>query len=177
MARVPDAEGDDEVAARIRSRRPGGVLRPIDHVLLHCPPVADGWNDLLGAIRARMGLRADLRELVILRIAVLNDAPYEWDSHQADAVAAGLSDEQIAALRGQDAAQSAALDELQRQVVRYADRMTARVDVPAELFQEVATSLDQRSLVELTITIAAYNMVSRLVVALDVEVAKQVGAA
>ena len=75
MARLPDVATDDEVAARIRARR-GGELRPLDTMLLHSPPVANGWNELMGAIRRDTTVPADLRELVILRIAVLNAAPY-----------------------------------------------------------------------------------------------------
>jgi AhpD family alkylhydroperoxidase len=36
---------------------------------------------LLTAVRNRSSLPADLRELVILRVAVLNRAPFEFDAH------------------------------------------------------------------------------------------------
>lgn len=169
MARIPETAGDGEVAERIRARRPGGVLRPIDRVLLHSPKVADGWNSFLGAIRGGMTLRADLRELIILRIAVLNDAPYEWDSHHADALSAGLSADQMQALRRTDADEAIELDDLQRMVVGFTDAMTRGVVVPDALFVELLESLGTEATVELTITAAAYNMVSRLVVTLGVE--------
>src|SRR5580704_12401485 len=105
MARLPDITTDDEVAARIRARR-GGALRPLDAMLLHSPPVADGWNELMGAIRGRTEVPANLR------IAVLNDAPYEWDSHVAPARQAGLDDGHLAALRA--AEPGAPLSALQR---------------------------------------------------------------
>ncbi|MBZ5739532.1 carboxymuconolactone decarboxylase family protein [Nocardioides mangrovi] len=176
MARVPAAHPDGEVAERIRQRRPGGTLRPIDEVLLHSPRVADGWNTLLGTLRGGTGLRADLRELVVLRIAVLNDAPYEWSSHEADAVRAGLTTSHLQALRdlptGADPeAHPAAgpLDALQRQVLRLTDTMTREVAVPQALFDAIAGVLPTAELVELVVTVAAYNMVSRLVVTMQVE--------
>ncbi|MFE4969214.1 carboxymuconolactone decarboxylase family protein, partial [Streptomyces sp. NPDC056660] len=58
--------------------------------------MADDWNSLLGAVPQRMSLPADIRELVILRIAVLNRAPCEWQVHEPDARRAGLGDEQLA---------------------------------------------------------------------------------
>jgi 4-carboxymuconolactone decarboxylase len=70
MARLPEISADGDVAARIAARR-GGTLRPLDTMLLHSPPVADGWNELLGAIRRDTTVPADLREIVILRVAVL----------------------------------------------------------------------------------------------------------
>jgi 4-carboxymuconolactone decarboxylase len=169
VARVPETHGDGEVANRIRDRRPGGVLRPIDRVLLHSPRVADGWNSLLGTLRGGTELGADLREIVVLRIAVLNQAPYEWSSHEADAAAAGLTESQLDALRGPDPASSTDLSPLQQAVVLLTDTMTRDVAVPDELFNDLATRLGIQQMVELTVTVAAYNMVSRLVVALQVE--------
>src|SRR6266700_1360047 len=84
VARLPAAAGDGEVAERIRARR-GGTLYLLDELLLHSPPVADGWNQLLGAIRQRITLPAAIWVLVVLRIAVLNRAAYEWVTHRADA--------------------------------------------------------------------------------------------
>jgi 4-carboxymuconolactone decarboxylase len=176
VVRVPAAHGRGEVAERIRARRPGGVLRPIDEVLLHSPRLADGWNSLLGTIRTGTGLRADLRELVVLRIAVLNDAPYEWSSHERDAAEAGLTEAHLDALRGVPAGADpgthpagALLDDLQRQVLVLTDTMTRDVAVPDDLFAALDAVLPVESLVELVVTVAAYNMVSRLVVALAVE--------
>ncbi|MGH3494852.1 MAG: carboxymuconolactone decarboxylase family protein, partial [Sciscionella sp.] len=71
MARVPDGTADGPVAERIRARR-SGQLHDLDRVLLHSPPVADGWNTFIGVIREGTTLPGDLRELAILRVAVLN---------------------------------------------------------------------------------------------------------
>jgi AhpD family alkylhydroperoxidase len=167
MARLPDAQGTGETAARIRARR-GGTLRPLDLMLLHSPPLADGWNGLLGAIRQCLTLPAAVRELVILRIAVLNGAPYEWDVHEADARVAGLGDPVLEALRDPDAAHHPALDDLQRRVVVYTDAMTRLVEVPDDVFDRLRGEFTEAELVELTATVAAYAMVSRFLVALEV---------
>lgn len=169
MARIPDTDVKGAVAERIRRRRPGGVLRPIDRVLLHSPAVADGWNCLLGALRGGTGLRADLREIVVLRIAVLNDADYEWDSHLAEAEAAGLGPAHRAALRGPDPAGSDCFDELQSAVLTVTDAMTREIRVSEADLADLDRRLGTPHLVELVAVIAAYNMVSRVVVALGVE--------
>ncbi|MFJ3667151.1 carboxymuconolactone decarboxylase family protein [Streptomyces sp. NPDC090106] len=169
MARIPDAVGDGEVAARIRARRPGGRLRPIDCVLLHAPRLADGWNSLLGTIRRGTDLPPDLRELVVLRIAVLNNAPYEWDAHLDDAEAAGLSSAQLTALRTDEPGAEGDFDERQRLVLRLTDTMTRDIQVPDDLFERVRRSFAPAQVVELVAVVAAYNMVSRLAVALGVE--------
>jgi AhpD family alkylhydroperoxidase len=171
VARLPGTEGtegDGGIAGRIRARR-GGTLRPLDRMLLHSPQLADGWNSLLGAIRQRMALPADIRELVILRIAVLNHADYEWAAHEKDARRAGLDDAHLAAIRAEHADRHPALDPRRRRVIAYADAMTRDVHVPDAVFDALRPDFTDAELVELTATIAAYGMVSRFLVALDVE--------
>ncbi|MDC2950530.1 carboxymuconolactone decarboxylase family protein [Streptomyces heilongjiangensis] len=163
MARIPETDGSGEIADRIRERR-GGNLHSLDRMLLHSPQLADGWNSLLGAIRQRIALPAAIRELVILRIAVLNRAPYEWAAHERPAREAGLRESQLAAVREE----SPALDERLRRVIAYTDAMTRDVHVPDELFDALRADFSDGELVELTATVAAYNMVSRFLVALDV---------
>jgi 4-carboxymuconolactone decarboxylase len=165
MARLPDISADDEVAARIRVRR-GGALRPLDAMLLYSPPVAGGWNELLGAIRGQTTLPADVRETVILRVAVLNDAPYEWDSHELPARQAGLDDRHLAAIRAGEPGPP--LSAGQRLAVACTDAMTRDARLPGPLFEALRGSLTSRQVVELITTVAAYNMVSRVVVALEI---------
>ncbi|MGI5459981.1 carboxymuconolactone decarboxylase family protein [Streptomyces sp. CA-249302] len=163
MARLPDADGTDEIAQRIRARR-GGTLHPLDRMLLHSPELADGWNSLLGAIRGRLQLPPDIRELAILRIAVLNKAPYEWTAHEPDARRAGLGDAELAELHQE----KPEFDDRRRRVIAYTDAMTRDVQVPDGLFDALREDFTDAELVELTATVAAYNMVSRFLVALDV---------
>ncbi|MCX4765155.1 carboxymuconolactone decarboxylase family protein [Streptomyces sp. NBC_01275] len=169
MARLPDADAADatgatgEIAARVRERR-GGTLRPLDRMLLHSPQLADGWNGLLGALRQRLTLPADVRETVILRIAVLNRADYEWAAHEPEARRAGLDDALLAELRKE----RPTLDPRAARVVAYTDAMTRDVHVTDAVFDALRADFTDAELVELTATVAAYNMVSRFLVALDV---------
>lgn len=172
MPRLPYCPDDSETAARLAARR-GGRLTPLDRLLLHSPPVADGWNSLLGAIRSRTTLPADVRELVICRIAVLNGAAYEWDAHAPLAVEAGVREEQLAAVRS---GERGALSEVQQAAVDYATVMTRDVAVPDEMFDALRALFDERGLVELTATIGAYNLVSRFLVALRLEPEDREGA-
>lgn len=169
MSRLPDAPPDGEVADRVRSRRPGGVLRPIDLVLLHSPQVAAGWNTFVGTLRGGTDLPAHLRELAILRIGVLNGAEYEWDSHVADAMAAGITPAQLEALRQHHPAPEA-FDRVEGLVLDLTDTMTREITVPETLFEQLHTELGDQQMVDLVVTVAAYNMVSRFVVAVDVQV-------
>ncbi|MDN5913598.1 MAG: carboxymuconolactone decarboxylase family protein [Pseudonocardia sp.] len=156
---------DGEITDRIRARR-GGVLTPLDRMLLHSPPLADGWNGLLGAVRTSSTLSDDVRELAILRIAALNGADYEWRAHEPVGRAGGLTDTDLAVLRGERDA--GVLVPRLAAVMAYTDAMTYRVTVADDVFDALREHFDDREVVELTVTVGTYNLVSRFLVALEV---------
>ena len=153
-----------QLEAAISAER--GRVSPLYQVLLNSPAIAHGWEQLLTAVRKRSSLAADVRELVILRVAVLDRASYEFDAHVPHAQQAGVSEAAIAALR--EGPLSAVFSGAQRQALLLTDAMTRDIDVPQALFDAVRTHFDERAMVDLTVTIAAYNMVSRFLVALQV---------
>lgn len=170
MARLPYINPESEVAQRIRERR-GGEIRPIDSILLYSPAAADGWNHLLGVLRGELDLAPDLRELAVLRIAVHNRAEYEWQAHEGPGRAAGLTSEQLTALRRAEAGTGGppgTFTAVQRAVLMFTDALTSRALVPGDIFKAVQDALTEREVVELTLVVAAYNMVSRFVNALDI---------
>lgn len=164
MPRVSYAEPSETTAERIAVRR-GGVLTPLDLLLCHNQSLALGWDQLLGGVRSDFSIGGDIRELIILRIGRLNHAPYEWDSHLPVARREGLPEDVIGCLE-RDLAQTG--HEAYDAVLRYVDAMTTEVVVPHEVFEGVRVHHDESEIVEITATAAAYNMVSRFLVALDV---------
>jgi 4-carboxymuconolactone decarboxylase len=165
--RLPEAAGTGPSADVLRARR-GGRLSTLDRLLLHSPPVAEGWNALLGALRGGTTLPADLRELVVLRVAVLNDAAFEWAAHEPIGRRAGLGDLQLRALRQRDAVDEPVWTPVQAVVLAFTDASTRAVAVPDAVFAAVRSHLDDRQVVELTALVAGYAMVSRFLVALQV---------
>ena len=171
MARLPfvDAQTpgvDRELVSAMQARRSGALLN-LDRQLLHSAPVARGWNAYLGAIRTGGVLDGDLRELVILLVALLNRAPYEFVQHAPVALAEGVAQPKIDALARGEASPAFTLRE--RDVLAYAQAMTLQVQVPQPVFDAARAHFSDRELVELTATVAAYNMVSRFLEALQIE--------
>jgi alkylhydroperoxidase family enzyme len=79
------------VIKTIREQRRGKLI-PVYGLLLHSPDMAQAWMGFINAVRWENTLSARLREIVILRVAVLNDAAYVIDVHrQHFAAADGLS--------------------------------------------------------------------------------------
>lgn len=169
MARIPYADLTREevqpLVQKIVAER-GEVLH-LYRMLMHSVPVATGWLGYLTAIRQQCKLSAALRELVIMRVAHINGAPYEADQHRPFALKAGVSEAQLDALSDWRA-QESVFDSTQRDVLAYTDAMTTRVHVPDDVAAAVRQHFDHEQLVELTATIAAYNMVSRFLEAMQI---------
>ncbi|KAK4151418.1 AhpD-like protein [Chaetomidium leptoderma] len=186
----PATAEEAAIVSRIQARRAPRPLQPLDLALLHSPPVADGWNAFLGAVRTQTAsVPADLREIAISRVAVVNRAWYEWMHHAPLAEQAGVSKramEEVVKGDGQGEGEGQRggtplvlagegkqerpedLTEKQWAVVCYADEMTRNVQVRDETFARLRELFGEREIVEITATVACYNCVSRFLVALDV---------
>lgn len=170
----PPATSNDEEAAilqRVLARRGERGLLPLDLALLHSFPVADGWNSFLGSIRTKTSLPADIREIAICRVAAINEAWFEWVHHAPILKEAGSSDEALKLLEqgwGSEAELAALMSPKQAAVAKYTEAMTKTVKVPDEVFAELKTHFNDQEVVEITATAAAYNCVSRFLVALNV---------
>lgn len=177
LSYVPDppenlSPSEEEIVQRVLTRRGDRGLIPLDRTLLHSPPVADGWNSLLGAIRSKSSLPTDLREMAICRVALINAAWYEWTHHAPLLLKAeGFTEEMLTVVRRLDqAGGKGPLTDKQWVVLRYSDAMTSDVRVEDGLFDELRSvaGFTEKEIVELTATVATYNCVSRFLVALDV---------
>lgn len=159
-----------DLVAAIRARRPNGNLLNLDRMLLHSPPLARGWNTYLGSIRKDLDVAPLLRELAICAVAKLNNADYEWIQHAPELLAEGGTQSQLDALADVDSACNnyAEFSETQRLVLRLTCEMTRYVRVDPSTMQALRRQLPDREVTEIVGVIAAYNMVSRFLVALDI---------
>ena len=168
MARIPYADTANPAISKLVSdiAAQRGAVPHLYKMLLNAPAVAEGWLNYLTAIRQRCSLPAALRELVIIRIAIVNGAPYEADQHRPIALKLGITPQQLDALAQWETSQ--AFDATQRKVLAYSDAMTKTIQVPDATFKAVQDIFSPTELVELTATVAGYNMVSRFLEALQI---------
>ncbi|KAL7931442.1 AhpD-like protein [Trichoderma chlorosporum] len=158
------------VINQILARRGRAGLISLDRTLLHSPTIAGGWHSFFGAIYSGSVLRVDLLELAICRVALLNRAWYQYDGH-IDTLrrCEGFNTAKARIVETPQPLDRGPLSLDQWAVLRYADAMTNNIVIEDELFTELQTSgLSDREIMELTVVVAAYNGVSRFLVALDV---------
>src|SRR5438034_4150217 len=103
MARVSLIEPDqhpelEPILAKIRSGRRGTVIN-VYKLLLHSPPIAEIWLDLINAVRWKVELDGRLREIVIIRIGHVNGCAYVINQHvPLHSAPEGLTNEECDAL-------------------------------------------------------------------------------
>ncbi|SHJ96158.1 Alkylhydroperoxidase family enzyme, contains CxxC motif [Malonomonas rubra DSM 5091] len=175
MPRIPylpqDIDEPRELVDDIRSRRRGKLLH-LDRMLLHSPAFASGWNSLLRQVRGKLSLSPRLQEMAICAIAVLNGADYEFYHHAPEFLKAGGSEAELDALKKftGDENELKVFTRGERAVLRLVAEMTLNVQVEDASFAAVKNELpDLQQLNELIGVIASYNMVSRYLVALQIE--------
>jgi alkylhydroperoxidase family enzyme len=165
----PWQDGDPapaELLADMKGRRPNGELIGIDRVLLKSFPLATGWNGLLGRVRAEFSLELEYRELIMCRVAALNRAEFEWGVHKPAYLQAGGTEEKCAALRSEDI--DPLFDEKERTLLELTDQSTRDIEVDARVIDKLKELFGEQQTVEAVATVAAYNMVSRFLVALAI---------
>ena len=158
LSTVPGALGET-----LRSRPPLNIYR----VLANAPQVGAGFLALGRAILGQSSIDPGLRELVILRVGVLSDAPYEVHQHRKVARSVGVSPEKIeAVLVGTD---GAVFTDAERVALAFTDAVVREVKAPQALYDRLAAHLGPQWQIELLMTIGFYMMVSRLLENLEVE--------
>lgn len=171
--RSDDDLGPPSLVASIRSRR-GGSLLKMDRVMLHSPAFAGAWNDFLRVVIEGLSIPKRESQFVMCIIGVLNSADYELFSHAPKFLSAGGREDQLQALANIDVAvtDKELFTPRERAILRLTSEMTRSIAVSDSCFDEVRKAMrDEKELVELIGLVATYNMVSRFVVALEIDAA------
>lgn len=152
---------------RIRGARRGRLIN-VYKLLLHNPAIAEAWFALNNAVRWQTALDGRLRELLIIRIGYLCDAPYIIRQHvPALAQAEGITPEACEALRNWP--ESELFDPRERIALEYTDALTRFTRASDPLLAGMKAFFTERQIVEVTVLIGAYNMHARVLNGLDLD--------
>ncbi len=167
MARVPYlsktdlAEADQDLL-----NRPISLFK----ALVNSPKAARAFSGVGGFIRYGSKLDPRLRELAILQVGWLARSPYEWSHHVKIGHDFGVSDADIQALIDDTAGQPTSLDALALSVLRAAREMNDAGAMAEPTFATLQSALGNEQVVDLTITIAFYCAVVRVLATLQIDV-------
>ena len=172
MARISYFEEKDhpelaDLVAKIRAGRRGALIN-VYRLLLHSPDIASTWLDMISAARFKSSLDGRLREIVIVRVACLNNTDYVFKQHVPQlTVPEGLSEVESAQLV--DWQNSKSFSPRERAALAYTDAMTRDIAVPDSVFDALRPHFSEQEIVDLTVLIGIYNMHTRVFTALKID--------
>ncbi|GAC1449966.1 MAG: carboxymuconolactone decarboxylase family protein [Isosphaeraceae bacterium] len=163
--------GQEDAAEKIRPifesmERKLGVVPNVFRAMAHNPEMLEGFLALNSAL-ARTQLDGKLRELAYIKCSELNGCAYCLHHHRVLGQKAGLNERQVVETATFE--ESDAYDELQRDVMRYAEEVTRHVNASDPLFDRLKAALPDRELVELTMAIGIANFTNRVTETLKFE--------
>ncbi|MFI5457638.1 MAG: carboxymuconolactone decarboxylase family protein [Isosphaerales bacterium] len=143
-----------------------GVVPNVFRAMAHNPEMLEAFL-ALNATLPRTELNGRLRELAYIKTSELNGCDYCLHHHRALGKKAGLNDRQV-----NETAQSEtsdAYDDLERDVLRYAEEVTRHINVDDALVGRLKQQLDDREIVELAMTVGIANFTNRVTETLRME--------
>lgn len=138
--------------------------------MVHSPNAVRAFQGLGGFIRHESRLDPRLREIAILAVGWLTQAPYEWSHHVKIGQDFGVSEQDIRGVIAECDGGESSLEPLARLVVKAAREMTHDLAVSDATFTSLRQSLDSECLTDLVITMAFYNAVVRYLGSMRIDV-------
>ena len=168
--RLPGVEADSgdpilrELFGRIRAHR--GFLLNIHRVTGHAPTHLRATAAFTTAMRNDAAVPRDLQEILIMRVAQVNDSNYEQSVHRQIAIDCGSSAEKVDSIA--DWRASSRFDARERAALAYVEEAGRSGDVDDETFANLRRHFGDREIVEITAITAWYVGNSRFVRALKI---------
>jgi 4-carboxymuconolactone decarboxylase len=156
-----------ELIGKVRAGRRGTLIN-VYKLLLHSPPLAESWLNLISTARYKTELDGRLREIVIIRVGYLNHTDYVVKQHvPVLSEPEGLTQAESDALA--DWQNSKFFDARERAALALTDAMTRNIDVPDAVFEALRPHFNERQIVEMTVLVGTYNMHTRVFMALGID--------
>jgi alkylhydroperoxidase family enzyme len=131
------------------------------------PALARAFHSFNGHVLFATTLTPRQRELLVLRVAAVRRAEYEWRQHVVLAGDAGLADDEIARIaEGPDAPGWAPLDAA---LLRAVDELVGGASIGDDTWAALTAELDDEQLLDLVFTVGAYDMLAMALGAVRVD--------
>ena len=145
--------------------RPKG--RNVLGLLAQHPELARAYNTFNGHVQFASTMAPRERELLVLRVAAVRRAPYEWAQHVVQAGDAGLTDDEIDRVaEGPDAPGWSPVD---RALLAATDELLADCTITDETWSALAAALDVQQLLDVIFTVGAYETLAMALNAVGIE--------
>ncbi len=170
------ADRDERTEELLASfRREDGTDLNIFATLAHHPKLLKRWSAFGGTLLYSGSLPGRDRELLILRTAWLCKAEYEWGQHVLIGRDAGISEEDIDRIPGDQISDD--LEPKDRALLQAADELHEHARIIDETWQALARDYDYQQLIEVCMIVGQYHMVAFTLNSLGIELEETPGLA
>ncbi|CDZ76548.1 putative peroxidase-related enzyme [Legionella massiliensis] len=165
MTRYSFADINPQTAQRIEEL--GGKPINLYRILANHPQMLDTWLEFAYSLRLDAKTPRQLRELMILRTAQLQNSSYEWHQHRKMAQKAGVAEHKVAELAMWPSSHAFSAEEKAALALTEA---IVQGKVSEEVHKSAAAFFNSSELIELVMTASFYAMVPRVLDALAVQI-------
>lgn len=135
--------------------------------LLNHPDLFRRWLVFANHVLGKSTLSLRDREILILRIGHLADCGYEWSQHVGIARGAGMSDDEIRAVR--EGAGAAGWADNERALLRAVDDLKGDTHLSEATWAALGEHYDTREIMDVVFTVGQYNMLAMALNSLGVQ--------
>jgi 4-carboxymuconolactone decarboxylase len=169
MSRIPlaDIEQQPESIREWAARR--GNLN-VFRLLANAPKVFGGWTAMVDELFASTTFSARMREVIILRVAHLQDSPYEIGQHVVLARDAGLTEQQVNAIRDAGDLDEAGFSPTERAALDVVTELCTTHHLSDDSFDAAHGIFGDEAFTELLMLISCYYGLALVLNAADLDV-------
>jgi alkylhydroperoxidase family enzyme len=165
------------LAAAYRPSNPRHPVSPLDPsspkglnlmgTLAHHPELTTAYNHLISHALYFTTITPRQRELLVLRVAHLRGAAYEWAQHVYQAEVVGISPDEVA--RVQIGSDAEGWTPVERALLAAADELVAGASIGAATYDELARELDTQQMMDVVFTVGVYDVLAMVLRTFGVE--------
>ena len=179
IAPLPPGEWPDAMREALSALRPPNPRHPFPArdpgrpkglnvlgMLARHPALAQAFNTFNGHVLFATTLSARQRELLILRVAAVRQAAYEWRQHVVLAHDAGITADEVARIA--EGAGATGWSHFERALISAVDELLSDAKVTDETWEVLAAVLEVEQLMDVVFTVGAYDLLAMAFRSFDV---------
>jgi len=136
-------------------------------MLAHNPELTTAYHHFNGHVLFASTITPRQRELLVLRVAVLRDAAYEWAQHAVLAGDAGISEAELEHVRS--GPQDGSWSPFEAALLIAADELVRDARLSDDTWASLSAELDTRQLMDVDFTVGAYDLLAMAFRTFDVD--------
>jgi alkylhydroperoxidase family enzyme len=168
VARIPNftpSEADTDKLALLKNLPPLNIFK----IIAHAPyPIARRFVTFVGSVLSNGKLDPILREMAIVRTGIVCGSEYEVYQHRRISRGIGMPEEKLKALSV--GSEATVFSETERLMLRFTEELAQQHKASESTFAALSKHLSNGEIVELTIVVGCYVMVSTFLSNFEVDI-------